>query len=206
MVQEIRHYPSIRISNEAVLTAMGNVPRHAFVPEELQAYAYINRPLPIGYEQTISQPVIVASMTDLLALTGNENVLEIGTGSGYQAAVLGELCKDVYTIEIVEALGERARNVLKELGYKNVHVRIGDGYEGWPQQAPFDRIIVTCAPENVPQPLKDQLKTGGRMVIPVGRQNGIQYLIVLSKKPSGKLAREYKYPVRFVPMTGKAME
>lgn len=206
LVEEVRHYPTIRISDEAVLDAMAKVPRHAFVPEAIRDFAYINRPLPIGYEQTISQPVIVASMTDLLKLRGDEKVLEIGTGSGYQAAILAELCREVYTIEIVEPLGEQAGKVLADLGYENVHVRIGDGYEGWPEAAPFDRIIVTCAPEDVPQPLQDQLKPGGLMVIPVGKENGMQFLVVLKKSDNGRLNRDLKYPVRFVPMTGKARE
>lgn len=203
---EIADYPGINVHDTAVLNAMFRVPRHAFVVAPYQSYAYQNRPLPIGYEQTISQPVIVASMTQLLNLSEDVKVLEIGTGSGYQAAVLAELGAEVYTIEIVEELGLRAKHTLNALDYKNVHVRIGDGFAGWPEFAPFDRIIVTCSPEDVPNPLVDQLKPGGRIVIPVGPENKTQYLVVIRKNGNGKMIREMKYPVRFVPMTGKAQE
>ncbi len=203
---EIAGYPGIDIHDTAVLNAMFRVPRHAFVVAPYQSYAYLNRPLPIGYEQTISQPVIVASMTQLLNLEEDDKVLEIGTGSGYQAAVLAELGAEIYTIEIVEELGLRAKQTLRDLGYKNIHVKIGDGYAGWPEFAPFDRIIVTCSPEDVPEPLVDQLASGGRIVIPVGPLNKTQYLVVIKKDADGKLIRELKYPVRFVPMTGKALE
>src|SRR5712691_13219080 len=154
--------------SEAVMAAMGKVPRHRFVPALQDIFAYENRPLPIGEGQTISQPYIVALMTDLLDTKPADTVLEVGTGSGYQAAVLAELVAKVYTIEIVEPLGRRARQILEELGYRNVEVRIGDGYNGWPEAAPFDLIVVTAAPEEVPKPLIDQLKLGGRMVIPAG--------------------------------------
>lgn len=189
------------IRDERVLAAMSRVPRHKFVPSNLSEYAYTDGALPIKMGQTISQPYIVAYMTELLELDGTEQVLEVGTGSGYQAAVLAEIAAQVYTIEIVRELGEQAAAVLNQLGYENIHFRIGDGYEGWPEQAPFDRIIITAAPEKIPQPLIDQLKTGGRMVCPVGRPD--QDLIVLEKEESG-ITRRSTIPVRFVPMTGKA--
>jgi len=158
----------------------------------------------IGHKQTISQPFIVAHMSELLELEPGHKVLEIGTGSGYQAAVLGELCKHVYTIEIVAPLGKKAAKLLKELGYDQVQVRIGDGYAGWPEAAPFDRIIVTCAPESIPQALLDQLSTGGRMVIPVGGQYETQYMVEVTKDKKGRITQKEHYPVRFVPMTGKS--
>lgn len=204
--EEIAEYDGIRISELNILEAMYTVPRHAFVPERLQQYAYRNMPLPIGFEQTISQPVIVASMTQLLEPDENQKILEIGTGSGYQAAVLAEMGATVYSIEIVPELGDRAIRTLRELGYNDVHVKIGDGYAGWPEVAPFDRIIVTCAPEEVPEPLVEQLKPEGKIVIPIGPENEIQFLVVLKKNKNGRLIRELKYPVRFVPMTGKAQE
>jgi protein-L-isoaspartate(D-aspartate) O-methyltransferase len=192
------------IKNERVLKAMGTVPRHEFVPENLRGVAYRDSPLPIGHEQTISQPYIVAFMTEALDPKPGERVLEIGTGSGYQAAVLAALGAEVYTIEIVKPLGERAEKDLKRLGYdKQVKVRVGDGYKGWPDAAPFDAIIVTCAPEKVPQPLVDQLKVGGRMIIPVG-DSGWQELFLLKKEEGGKLSKKAVLPVRFVPMTGEA--
>jgi protein-L-isoaspartate(D-aspartate) O-methyltransferase len=204
MVSEgIAHYPYQPVKDPRVLQAMRRVPRHLFVPVEYQDLAYVNSPLSIGYNQTISQPFIVAHMTELLQLKPEYRVLEIGTGSGYQAAVLAELCNHVYTIEIVEPLGRRAKKLLKELGYDQVQVRIGDGYKGWPEAAPFDRIIVTCAPEKIPQPLLDQLAPGGRMVIPVGRQRGTQYLVEVTKDRKGHISRTKHTPVRFVPMTGK---
>ncbi len=204
MVREgIEHYPYQPVRDTHVLQAMRTVPRHLFVPEEYRDLAYLNSPLSIGYDQTISQPFIVAHMTELLQLKPEYRVLEIGTGSGYQAAVLAELCNHVYTIEIVEPLGKRAKNLLKELGYDQVQVRIGDGHKGWPEAAPFDRIIVTCAPEKIPQPLLDQLAPGGRMVIPVGRQLGTQYMVEVTKDSRGRISRTRHYPVRFVPMTGK---
>ena len=190
------------ITNERVLAVMGKVLRHEFVPDAMRDEAYADGPLPIGHGQTISQPFIVAFMSEQLDPQPTERLLEIGTGSGYQAAVLAELVKEVYTIEIVEPLGRRAAADLQRLHYTNVHVRIGDGYQGWPEQAPFDAIIVTCAPEHVPQPLVDQLKDGGRMIIPVGK-SGVQDLVLLHKQ-AGKLERHAVLPVRFVPMTGEA--
>jgi protein-L-isoaspartate(D-aspartate) O-methyltransferase len=187
------------IENERVLQAMSFVPRHDFVPEGQVPHAYEDRPLPIGEGQTISQPYIVALMTELLELEHGDRVLEIGTGSGYQAAVLCELTPNVYTIEIIPALAERAAETLDLLGYDTVKVKAGDGYLGWPEHAPFDAIIVTCAPEDVPQPLKDQLAEGGRMVIPVGPQWTHQTLYVLTKE-KGKLKQREIIPVRFVPM------
>ena len=189
------------ITDARVLDAMRRVPRHLFVPEPLRRYAYRNRPLPIGEDQTISQPFIVAYMTQLARLRADMTVLEIGTGSGYQAAVLAELVDQVYTIEIIAPLGRRAERLLQELGYTNVHVRIGDGYQGWPEHAPFDAIIVTAAPGHVPQPLVDQLAVGARLVIPVGDRS--QELRVITKTPDGAhTARDL--PVLFVPMTGTA--
>jgi protein-L-isoaspartate(D-aspartate) O-methyltransferase len=186
-----------------VADAMGRVERHRFVPPEYAAHAYENRPLPIGHGQTISQPFIVALMTELLDPRPDHVVLEVGTGSGYQAAVLAECVRKVYTIEIVAALGERARATLDALGYRNVEVRIGDGYLGWPEAAPFDGIVVTAAPEHVPQPLLDQLKPGGRMVIPVGPQAGGQDLLLITKAADGRTITQRKLPVRFVPLTRK---
>jgi protein-L-isoaspartate(D-aspartate) O-methyltransferase len=188
------------ITNQRVLDVMGKVPRHEFVPEAVRGQAYEDRPLPIGQGQTISQPYIVAFMTERLDLKPGERVLEVGTGSGYQAAVLAELGAQVYTIEIVPELARRAAADLKRLGYTNVVTRIGDGYKGWPDAAPFDAIIVTCAPEKVPQPLKDQLKEGGRMIIPVGPAWN-QELILLRKRGE-ELEERAVLPVRFVPMTG----
>lgn len=188
------------IQDPAILAALLKVERHRFVPKAYLPYAYQDRPLPIGEGQTISQPYIVAFMTWALKLSRSDRVLEIGTGSGYQAAVLGELCDQVFSIEIVASLGEKARRLLKELGYANVRVRIGDGYQGWPEQAPFDAIIVTCAPTHVPQPLKNQLKNGGRMIIPVG-DRFFQELVLL-RKVNDELKQEKVLPVMFVPMVG----
>lgn len=185
------------IQDSGVLRAMRKVQRHQFVPDIFRASAYGDSALPIGEGQTISQPYIVALMTEVIKPNSNMKVLEIGTGSGYQAAILAELCKSIYTIEIVEILGKRAEKILKKV-YKNVHVRIGDGYKGWPEVAPFDAILVTCAPAKVPQPLIDQLKEGGRMVIPVGGL-GVQELYVLIKK-KGRLKQQAIIPVLFVPM------
>jgi len=187
---------------DAVMAAMGKVPRHRFVPALQDIFAYDNRPLPIGEGQTISQPYIVALMTDLLDLKSADTVLEVGTGSGYQAAVLAELVAKVTTIEIVEPLARRARQVLGELGYRNVEVRVGDGYGGWPAAAPFDAIIVTAAPAAVPQPLIDQLKPGGRMVIPVGGPSDVQQLLLVEKQSDGRTTTRRTLPVRFVPLTG----
>lgn len=188
------------IGNGAVLAAMAKVPRHRFVRETDLELAYSDTPLPIGYAQTISQPFIVAYMSEALDVAPADKVLEIGTGSGYQAAILGELARDVYTIEIVPELAERARTLLQELGYRNVHVRTGDGYQGWPDVQPFDGIIVTAAPDHVPEPLVRQLAPNGRMVIPVGR--GDQKLVVISRTPEG-LVRKETLDVRFVPLVRK---
>ena len=188
------------VTTGSVLRAMEKVPRHAFVPEPLRDKAYADHPLPIGYDQTISQPAIVAYMTEAADVSKKEKVLEIGTGSGYQAAVLGEVAGEVYTIEIIPELAERSRRLLAELGYTNVHVRAGNGYLGWPEQAPFDAIVVTAAPDEVPQALIDQLAVGGRMVIPVGTTN--QEMMIITKTRKG-VTRRKTIPVRFVPMTGK---
>ncbi|HEX9750320.1 MAG TPA: protein-L-isoaspartate(D-aspartate) O-methyltransferase [candidate division Zixibacteria bacterium] len=184
-----------------VLDAMRTVPRHRFIPADQVSRAYGDHPLPIGCEQTISQPFIVAAMTEALEPKPGHRVLEIGTGSGYQAAVLAEIVRDVYTIEIVEPLGLRAESTLAVLAYRNVRVRIGDGYRGWPERAPFDGIIVTAAPDHIPQPLVDQLAVGGRMVLPVGSDT--QNLMVLTKTPDSLITEE-RFGVRFVPMTGDA--
>lgn len=191
------------ISDDKVIAAMRKVPRHEFIAEEYRREAYDDHPLPIGMRQTISQPYIVAYMTEVLKLKGNEKVLEIGTGSGYQAAVLAEVADKVYTIEILEPLARNAEKTLKRLGYENIFVMAGDGYRGWPEHAPFDAIIVTAAPDHVPQPLVEQLKTGGRMVIPVG--DWFQSLIIITKDEKGVTQRE-DLPVRFVPMTGEAQK
>ncbi|MGH9310017.1 MAG: protein-L-isoaspartate(D-aspartate) O-methyltransferase [Vicinamibacterales bacterium] len=188
------------IDDAAVLDAMRRVPRHLFVPEDERGAAYDDSPLSIGHGQTISQPYIVAFMTDALELGREHRVLEIGTGSGYQAAVLGELAKEVFTIEIVEPLATRARDTLKTLGYRNIHVRAGNGYAGWPEEAPFDRIMVTAAPEEVPPALVEQLKIGGLMAIPVG--SFAQTLRIMRRTPEG-MTTIRTLPVRFVPMTGK---
>lgn len=201
--KDIANYPYQPVKDEQVLGAMKRVPRHMFVPEDSRKEAYRNSPLLIGYNQTISQPFIVAHMTELLDIEPDHKVLEIGTGSGYQAAVLGELCNHVYTIEIVQALGIKARALLEELGYDHIHVRIGNGYQGWPEEAPFDRIIVTCAPDQIPRPIVDQLAPGGNIVIPVGKQNQTQYLVTVTKNKNGRISSKTHYPVRFVPMTGK---
>jgi protein-L-isoaspartate(D-aspartate) O-methyltransferase len=190
------------VHDARVLGAMAKVPREEFVPPEVRAASYTDQPLPIGYGQTISQPFIVAFMTEQLRPSPKDHVLEIGTGSGYQAAILAELVGEVYSIEIVEPLAKTAEATLQRLGYKNVHVKAGDGYKGWPEAAPFDAIIVTCAPEHVPQPLTDQLKEGGRMVIPVG-PTGLQELYLLEKE-NGQLRQRAVEAVRFVPMTGEA--
>ncbi len=189
------------VEDSRVLAAMESVPRHRFVPDRLAADAYVDSPLPIGDGQTISQPYIVALMTELLDLAGDERVLEIGTGSGYQAAVLAELAGEVYTIEIREELGSEAGRLLEDLGYTNVHVRIGNGYAGWPEEAPFDAVIVTAAPRSVPVTLVTQLAPGGRMVVPVG-SGSIQKLELLVKTQEGELVRRDIVPVRFVPMIG----
>jgi protein-L-isoaspartate(D-aspartate) O-methyltransferase len=190
------------ITDPRVADAVRETPRHEFVPLESRSKSYFDMGLPIGNSQTISSPLIVSQMTQALKPEPTDKVLEIGTGSGYQAAVLSPLVKDVYTIEIVEPLGRKAKQTLDRLGYKNVHCKIGDGFQGWPEYAPFDKIIVTCSPENVPQPLIDQLADGGRMVIPVGeRYKQTLYLFV---KKGDKLEKEALLPTLFVPMTGKA--
>ncbi|MEW6037767.1 MAG: protein-L-isoaspartate(D-aspartate) O-methyltransferase [Pseudomonadota bacterium] len=204
MVEQQLQGPGRGITDPGVLRAMAEVPRHEFVPQGLRASAYDDRPLPIGHGQTISQPYVVAFMTENLDLKPTDRVLEIGTGSGYQAAVLATLVAEVYTIEIVEPLGQRAKADLQRLGYGKVRVRTGDGYRGWPEAAPFDAIMVTSAADQVPQPLVDQLKDGGRMIIPVGPSYG-QNLYLL-KKQAGKLERKAVLPVRFVPMTGEALQ
>jgi protein-L-isoaspartate(D-aspartate) O-methyltransferase len=185
-----------------VLDALGKVPRHRFVPTDQEQYAYKNRPLPIGYGQTISQPYIVALMTDLLEVRRGDRVLEIGTGSGYQAAILAAMGAEVYTMEIVEPLGERAATALAAAGYDAVKVRVGDGYYGWADHAPFDAIIVTAAASHVPPPLVKQLKRGGRMVIPVGAQFLTQHLQLVEKEADGGVVSRQILPVRFVPLTG----
>ncbi len=190
------------ITNPRVLAAMGKVPRHEFVPERIRSQAYDDNALPIGYGQTISQPYVVAFMTQQLDPKPTDRLLEIGTGSGYQAAVLAELVGEVHSIEIVEPLAQRAEADLKRLGYTNVQVRVGDGFKGWPEAAPFDAIIVTCGPEEVPEPLVEQLKDGGRMIIPLGAT--WQQELVLLRKHAGRLMRQSVLPVRFVPMTGLA--
>jgi len=191
------------ITDPRVLDAMRRVPRHRFVPDQLVESAYEDNPLPLILGQTISQPYIVAYMTQVLGLQGREHVLEIGTGSGYQAAILAELAAEVHTVEILPELASRAQSLLSTLGYRNIRLRSGDGYLGWPEAAPFDRIIVTAAPDHIPQPLIDQLAPGGKMVIPVGRLD--QDLILLEKNQEG-VSRRSMIPVRFVPMTGKALD
>ena len=190
------------IQNARVLEVMGRVPRHEFVPANAQEEAYHDHPLPIGYGQTISQPYIVAFMTEALEPQPTDRVLEIGTGSGYQAAVLAELVAEVYSIEIVQPLAEQARQTIERLGYRNVRVKAGDGYQGWPEHAPFDSIIVTCAPERVPRPLVDQLRDGGKMIIPVG--GAFEQDLVLLEKQGEDVRQRAVLPVRFVPMTGQA--
>ncbi|MDP3285828.1 MAG: protein-L-isoaspartate(D-aspartate) O-methyltransferase, partial [Desulfobacterales bacterium] len=188
------------VKNKKILEAMRKVERHKFVPKEYIDAAYEDHPLPIGEGQTISQPYIVALMTEVLDPDGTKKVLEIGTGSGYQAAVLAELVQSVYTIEIIDVLGKRAEKILSDLGYKNVKVKTGDGYKGWKEHGPYDAIIVTCAPSHIPQPLKDQLAEGGRMVIPVGERYH-QELILLTKE-KGMIKQKEIIPVVFVPMFG----
>lgn len=191
------------VKDPRVLSALLKVERHRFVPKEYLNSAYSDQPLPIGEGQTISQPYIVALMTELLELKGDEKVLEVGTGSGYQAAILGELAKEVYTIEIIESLASVAKNRLSELGYQNIKVKAGDGYLGWPEVAPFDAIIITCAPDHIPKPLIEQLKEGGRMVVPVGAY--AQELKKIAKR-SGKIETMDVIPVVFVPMTGEGVK
>lgn len=189
--------------SDAVMDAMAAVPRHEFVPEEMQLFAYANGPLSIGHGQTISQPYIVALMTELLAVDKRATVLEIGTGSGYQTAVLSRLVQKVYSVEIVEPLGNAARQRLQSMGYHNIETRVSDGYEGWPEHAPYDGIIVTAAASHIPEPLIEQLKPGGRLVIPVGQPFGGQELIVVEKGEGGKTHQRLVLPVAFVPLIRK---
>jgi protein-L-isoaspartate(D-aspartate) O-methyltransferase len=207
MLEEIRastresaSYTGIDRLSDPVLNAIGRVPRHEFVPASMASQAYANRPLPIGEGQTISQPFIVALMTELANPGPSSRVLEIGTGSGYQAAVLAELAAEVYTIEIVASLGRHAADTLSRLGYRNIRTRIGDGYKGWPEAAPFDAIVVTAAPDHVPPALVGQLKPGGRLVVPVGPQSAVQELLVIEKLADGRTVETRKLPVRFVPL------
>jgi len=201
MVQDQVRARNVR--DPRVLAAMLKVPRHRFVPAEIVNSAYVDNALPLMLGQTISQPYIVGYMTEALELAGAKRVLEIGTGSGYQAAILAEIVSEVYTIEIHKELTDYASNILGRLGYSNIHFKTGDGYVGWPEFAPFDRIIVTAAPDHIPQPLIDQLSLGGRMILPVGRME--QDLVIVRKDESGVSSRAI-LPVRFVPMTGKAQE
>jgi protein-L-isoaspartate(D-aspartate) O-methyltransferase len=191
------------IQNESVLQAMRKVPRHEFVPTHLKKYAYSDEPLPIGEDQTISQPYIVAYMTEKLELKSQDKVLEIGTGSGYQAAILAEVVDTVYTIEIVDVLAKRAERTLRRLDFDNIFVRSGDGYKGWPEHAPFDAIIITAAPTKIPEPLVEQLKPHGRMILPLGDYT--QELVLIQKDEEGT-NKKTLLPVRFVPMTGEIAE
>ena len=202
-VESTRGYLGREKLGQNVIDTMGKVKRHEFVLPDSRKYAYENRPLPIGYAQTISQPYIVAIMTDLLDLKPSDKVLEIGTGSGYQAAILAEIVKEVYTIEVIRELGISAANRLKKLGYKNIKTRIGDGYYGWEAHAPYDAIIVTAVAGNIPPPLFQQLKPGGKMIIPVKSFSQVQYLVLINKDESGAMTTRQILPVRFVPLTGK---
>ena len=193
------------IQSERVLEAMKKVPRHLFMPASVRQYAYVDSPVPIGKGQTISQPYIVGLMTQTVDPKPGDRALEVGPGSGYQAAVLGELVQEVYTIEIIPDLAERAEKALAESGYDNVEVRQGDGYQGWPEKAPFDIILITAAPEEIPQPLIDQLAEGGRLVVPVGPQGEIQTLTLVTRE-KGEVKKTYITDVRFVPMTGEVQQ
>lgn len=190
------------VKNKQVLNAMKKVPRHLFVPAKMTERAYEDNALPIDFEQTISQPYIVGYMSEAIEPDKNDKVLEIGTGSGYQAAVLAEIVKEVYSVEIIEGLATQARERLKDLGYKNVHVKVGDGHEGWPEKGPYDSIIVTAAAGGIPEPLIEQLKEGGRMIIPVGPRGGLQHLMVL-RKEGGEIIKKKTIGVKFVPFTRK---
>jgi len=209
LVDELRRYgrldppPGQKGFDDRVLQALREVERHRFVPQRLWPEAYANHPLPIGHGQTISQPYIVALMTDLIDPDKNDIVLEVGTGSGYQAAILSRLVEQVYSIEIIEPLARQAKDRLAQLGYDNIDTRLGDGYFGWQEQAPFDAIIVTAAASHVPPPLIEQLKPGGRMVIPVGGRFAVQYLLLLEKTASGEILTRQITAVRFVPLTGE---
>jgi len=187
--------------DERVMTAMGKVPRHEFVPIELQPYAYANVPLPIGFEKTISQPFIVALMTDLLDIKADDSVLEIGTGLGYQAAILAQLARKVYSVEIIEELGQKAKQRLRQQGCRNVELKIANGYHGWSEHAPFDKVIVTAAPDLIPPPLIHQLKAGGKMVIPAGLPN-MQQLILAEKLANGRMTMKEIVSVRFSQLEG----
>lgn len=200
MYRETQAETGLAAMSPAVRAALARVERHRLVPPEQEPHAYRNHPLPIGHGQTISQPYIVALSTDLLAPQPEHTVLEVGTGSGYQAAILAEIVKQVYTIEIVDALAEQARRSLAALGYRNVEVRTGDGYAGWPEKAPFDGIVVTAAAPAVPRALVEQLKPGGRLVIPVGAAWDVQHLVVVEKRPDGTTRERRVLPVRFVPL------
>ena len=204
MARESGPFTGRPVLAESVMDALATVPRHRFMPADRQDVAYLNRALPIGHDQTISQPYIVALMTDLARLAPGDKVLEIGTGSGYQAAILAELGAEVYSIEIVPELGREAAKTLEQLGYNDLHLRIGNGYEGWPEAAPFDAIIVTAAPPQVPPALKEQLATGGRMVIPVGPVSGRQTLQVITREADGNTHTREVVPVGFVPMVKEA--
>jgi protein-L-isoaspartate(D-aspartate) O-methyltransferase len=197
-------YGSTPVKDEKVLQTMRTVPRHVFIPRENRSRAYADTPLPIGYGQTISQPYMVAMMTELLRLEPDSKVLEIGTGSGYQAAVLAHFTPHVYTIEIIKPLAERAEKALRDQGYKEVQCKRADGYHGWAEEAPFDAIIVTCAAGHLPPPLWDQLKPGGRIVIPIGGQYEVQRLVVVTKQEDGSRKSETIMAVRFVPLTREA--
>ncbi len=203
LVQETRSHIGKEGLDARVMDVMGLVPRHEFVPADQVPFAYRNRPLPIGHGQTISQPYIVALMTDLARVGPGHNVLEIGTGSGYQAAILAHLANAVYTIEIIEPLGAQAAQRFEKLRYRNVHARVGDGYHGWDEHAPYDAILVTAAASHIPPPLIRQLKAGGRMVIPVGAQFLTQHLMLVEKRADGSVSTRQILPVRFVPLTGK---
>jgi len=201
-VQATAKYINKKSFNKSVMQVMRSVPRHEFVPANQRSQAYENRPVPIGYGQTISQPYIVALMTDLLQPQPEHKVLEIGTGSGYQAAILSELVAQVYSIEIIEPLGKSSTQLLARLGYDNIETRVADGYDGWSQHAPYDSIIVTAAISHIPPPLVQQLKNGGRMVIPVGTRFQTQYLTLVEKDLSGTITTQQLLPVYFVPFTG----
>jgi protein-L-isoaspartate(D-aspartate) O-methyltransferase len=202
-VSDTRMYTGRRSLDERVMEVIGRVPRHEYVPLDRQSQAYQNRPLPIGHGQTISQPYIVALMTDMLEPQPGDTVLEIGTGSGYQAAVLAELVGQVHTIEIIEPLSEQASIRLRKLGYDNIETSLGDGYYGWPEHAPFDAIIVTAAASHIPPPLIKQIKPGGVMLIPVGPQFSVQQLTLVEKRADGSVTTRQVLPVRFVPLTGR---
>jgi len=209
LVEEVRSWlirdplAGERSSDDKALQALGEVRRHEFIPQKLRGEAYLNHPLPIGYGQTISQPYIVALMTELVDLEPNDVVLEVGTGSGYQAAVLAKLARQVFSIEIIEPLAEQAKNRLQRLGYQNIQTKLGDGYHGWEEHAPFDAIVVTAAASHVPPPLIRQLKPGGRMVIPVGSRFAVQHLLLIEKTADEEIVTRQITAVRFVPLTGE---